>query len=47
MVKSGSSKAGIGTLYIELSATETGEKDVVPSMKYGGLFGTSMLIEYD
>jgi hypothetical protein len=46
VVKSGSAKAGIGTLYNEFRATETDAKEVVPSVKYGGLFGTSTLIEY-
>ena len=45
MVKSGSENAGIGKLKIEFSATVTGEKEVVPSVKYGGLLGTSTLIE--
>ena len=47
MVKSGSENAGIGKLKIELSATVTGAKEVVPSVKYGGLLGTFTLIEKD
>jgi hypothetical protein len=46
VVISGSEKAGIGTLNIELSAIETGLKVVVPSVKQGGLLGTLTLIEY-
>jgi hypothetical protein len=46
VVKSGSEKAGIGTLYIELSETDTGAKVVVPSVNRGGLLGTLTLIEY-
>jgi hypothetical protein len=46
VVKSGSEKAGIETLNIELSATDTGVKVVVPSVKQGGLLGTLTLIEY-